>query len=161
MKKLFLFPMMVCLLLAGCQPDNDVDFPEPQKPVSELIQGDWNHVSGTKAVRDSVGNVLFELTSYQDNDVYAINKTDVIIYHNPEHHDNYGGAYTLTRSGGKHYIEFNDVINGYAKYEITAISNSRMTWEMNDSLAALSDQYAEEAADIYPNRLYVREEFTR
>jgi len=34
--------MLICLLLACCQYSDDVDMSEPQKPVSELIQGTWN-----------------------------------------------------------------------------------------------------------------------
>jgi len=155
--------MMICLLLSGCQyPDDDVDMPEPQKPVSELIQGTWNHISTTGTVRDDAGNVIQESTSYQqDYDVYSIDEENVIIYNNPEHHDNYGGESILSESGGKHYIEWNDKINGYAKYEITAISDTKMTWEMNDSLAAISDQYSEQAAELKPNRLYIKQEFTK
>ncbi|MBF9252800.1 hypothetical protein I2I11_05830 [Pontibacter sp. 172403-2] len=121
MKKLFLLPMMVCLLLAGCQdPDDDVDMPEPQKPVSELIQGEWDGVpsygsdSGHEQWNYSFDNGEFRAADANDPEEYSF------------------GEYTLSESGGKNFIELVDNFESSAKYEITAISDSAMTWKLTD-----------------------------
>ncbi|WP_242916850.1 hypothetical protein [Pontibacter liquoris] len=113
---------MLPLLITGCQePNDDVDFPkpQPQKPVSELIKGSWYKASSNAYSRyDITDKVITTLT-----DPMGMNE---------------GGAdYTLKQSGGKTYIELNDLNALYQIYQITSISDSAMTWEVSDSLARL------------------------
>ncbi len=135
MKNLYLLPMLFLLLLAGCQkPDEEVPLPDPEKPISELLIGDWRNYERITIDADNK-----ETTHPITYTVYHIKPEILSIYYNVEGHDQGGGRYTITKSGNRNYIEWIDNINGYAKYEITAITDSSMTWEMTDSLAALSD----------------------
>jgi len=155
MKKLLLLPITICLLFAGCQdPDDDVDMPDPQAPISEVIKGEWNLSTGTWILHDTAGNIVSEDTAHFDDNLWIFSEDDILIP-GPDDHDARGGAYTLTKSEGKNYIEFNDKFDGYAKFEITAITDNQMTWVMNDSLAALSEVYSSNPGD------YRQLEFTR
>jgi len=137
MKKLFLLPILFSLLFAGCQqPDDEVDFPEPQKPVAERIIGVWINYADIFIDRDGK-----ETTVPRDYLVYYIKDNGIYIYSNPEGHDQDGGAYTLSETGGKHYIEWNSNNMGHVKYEITTLTDSTLTLEMTDSLAQLLEGY--------------------
>ncbi len=148
---------MICLLLASCQePVDDVDMPDPQAPISEVIQGEWLLSSSYWIEHDTAGNIIREDSTHFDNYLWVFSENDILIPGPPpDYHDARGGEYTLTKSEGKNYIETNDKFDGYAKYEITAITDNHMTWVMNDSLAALSESYASNPGD------YRQLEFTR
>ena len=165
MKKLLLYPPMVCLLLAGCQkPDDEVDFPEPQKPVSERILGTWINTKTTFVELDSTGKPFNEVIhdhpySYPKGYFYKIDRNSVTTFYSLDNQDEMQESvgYTLTESRGKIYIGRETII-GPTVYEITILTDSTMTWVMNDSLAALS--YAYDTIS-YPNGVYSIEDFKR
>lgn len=135
MKNKFLLPFLsVALLLASCkEADDEIDFPIPQKPVAEQIQGEW--VNHTRIEIDSAGK---ETTYPQGDRVYSISEEAIIVSY---YGDYLHAEYTTSESGGKDYIVWTDPLLGHAVYEITSISDSTMTWEMTDSLSQLSDAY--------------------
>lgn len=136
-------------MLAGCQPDDGVDIPEPQKPVSDIIQGEWLLSTSISQEHNADGNLIHQDTLHFHNNIWIFSKVDILIPGPPpDYHDARGGSYTLTKSGGRNYIEFDDKFDGYAKFEITAIEDTKMTWVMNDSLAALSDAYSSNPGDL-------------
>ncbi|WP_347158505.1 hypothetical protein [Pontibacter chitinilyticus] len=134
--KLSLFLLFFPLLLVGCQhPDDDVDFPrpEPQKLVSELILGKWYQYAYVTS--DATGQ---ETTQPTGNYLrYDISENNISILSNREGMDQGGGDYTLKDSGGRTYLELNDFNLLYEIYEIKSITDSTMTWEVNDSLSQL------------------------
>jgi len=136
--KLLLSLLLLPFLLAGCQPNDDVDFPEPkpQKPVSELIKGDWDQYAITNI--DDNGTKTTKYTQYEK---YSLSNGGITVSYgsDAENTSITRGDYTLSESGGKNYIEvLLDNVEGYTKYELVSITDSTMIWEMNDSLA----QYA-------------------
>lgn len=142
MKKYLLsLPLLLCLLFTSCTPDDGVDMPEPQpqKPVSELIEGDWDLY--TKIYIDSSGN---ETPSTRNQTlVYSISNNSYYVIDYPYEGGAGGryGDYTIFESGGKDYIETDEDVSGHAVFQITSITDSTMIWEMTDSLAQLSDAY--------------------
>ncbi|WP_242916852.1 hypothetical protein [Pontibacter liquoris] len=156
--KLLLLLFFLPLLLAGCQdPDDDVDFPkpEPQKPVSELIQGEW--VQSARIDIDQNGNETTHDNKYYNR--WQFDEHDLYILSSPDGHDAQGGAYTLTRSGGKDYIAFGTANEGNTTYEITSITDSTMLWELTDSLSQLSDAHQGEHFILKFRRLETTPEY--
>jgi len=149
MKKLFLLPI-ICLLLAGCQPDDDVDMPEPEPhgPINELIQGKWLYAAGTSDVPyyfddtrpDSVANdgFFFVPPIYsEDRDIPAS-----------------FGNYTLDENGGKAYLTLTDYGSDYqgtyTKYSIKTISDETMTWEKESGSGPATMEFKKEITDDIP-----------
>lgn len=135
--KLLLPFLLLPLLLAGCQqPDDDVDFPEPepQKPVKEMILGQWDNYSTTYQEYDADANVIKTVTS-KTNITFEIDTASVDFYTRLDRKGLNYNAYTLTEKDGKYYIEWSaDTYSGTERYQITSISDSTMTWEVTDSL---------------------------
>lgn len=118
MKKVLLFPIMICLLLAGCQdPDDDVDMPvpeEPQKPENDLIIGVWENKN--------------------NDNVYEFDETDYVLYWGGQAQDQGRGDYSLIKEGDETFIKIKGylgdyTVGDYTTFEITSITDSSMTWE--------------------------------
>ncbi|MBF9252801.1 hypothetical protein I2I11_05835 [Pontibacter sp. 172403-2] len=142
MKKQLLLPFLfIALYFSACTPDDNVDMPqpEPQKPISELIEGDWDLYMQIDI--DSSGN---ETPSTKNQTlVYSISNNSYYVIDYPYEGGAGGryGDYTIFESDGKNYIETDEDVSGHAVFQITSITDSTMTWEMTDSLAQLSDAY--------------------
>jgi len=152
MKRLVLLPLMVCLLLAGCQyPDDDVNMPEPQKPVSELVQEKWLYASDSSYyyfanVADSAeyDGVFFRPPTDVEQEYGEVTANTVI------------GSYTLIKSPGKTYIElinyFHKQDGTHSRYTITTISDSKMVWEQESGEGPFSLEFTKIEPNIDPQQ---------
>lgn len=132
MKKNLLLPVMfIALLFSGCQPDDDVDMPKPEKSISEQILGEWIHTPFNRPY--SFYDTFIEITYYEDDE-------DAENYDG--HNKGQWNYYKVKEKDGKTFIEGEEPNEGYVIYEITEFTDSTMTWEMNDSLAALTEAYS-------------------
>ncbi|WP_347158506.1 hypothetical protein [Pontibacter chitinilyticus] len=152
MKNKLLLPLLLLpLLFAGCQLNNDVDFPEPQKPVSEILQGKWHNASNDDTYYFDDGAIM------SDNKGLFFVPTTAEREEQEETYEEATdfGDYTLTESGGKTYIELIDYSNGYSgthtNYLISTTSDTTMVWEKQDGTGpnrlVLSKQTYNDAAN--------------
>jgi hypothetical protein len=143
MNKLLLLPMILCLLLGSCREVNDdTDFPLPQKPVSEMIQGKWLSSSG--------------ITYYfNDGDPDPIDNRGIFFAPYTDHIEaSIYGDYTLSENANKPYIELTDYSTGTrrSRYNISAISDSKMIWEKESGLGLATIEFIKEETNIDPDK---------